>query len=268
VSGLTDEKAGLRVDITGDVATVTMSRPQLRNAMTPLMWHGLARIGQDLPENIRVVVVKGEGPSFSAGIDLRLFTSDGVPGEPRAARASDADFDDKVAGYQAGFTWLRKSQFVSIAVVQGHAIGAGFQLALACDLRVLADDAMLCMKEPALGLVPDLAGTKPLVEIVGLPRAIELCLTARTIDADEARRIGLTDRVVPLDKLESTVSDLVQELLTTKAAAARATKELLTAARGRSLEGQAAEERKAQLELLSALLPTPPGPPSPADGST
>lgn len=260
MSDLSDEKAGLKVDIKDEVATVTLSRPRLRNAMTPLMWQGLARIGDGLPENIRVVVVKGEGPSFSAGIDLRLFTRDGVPGEPRAASASDPDFDERVAGYQAGFTWLGKSQFVSIAVVQGYAIGAGFQLALACDLRVLAEDAMLCMKEPALGLVPDLAGTKPLVDIVGLPRAIELCLTAKTIDAAEAMRIGLTDRIVPLDKLEATVSDLVQELLTTKVAAARATKELLTKAGGRSLEDQAAAERAAQASLVRALQPGPAAP--------
>jgi enoyl-CoA hydratase/carnithine racemase len=264
VSGLTDDKAGLKVEIEDDVATVTLSRPQLRNAMTPLMWQGLARIGEGLPGNIRVVVVRGEGPSFSAGIDLRLFTHDGVPGEPRVASAADPDFEEKIAGYQAGYTWLRKSQFVSIAVIQGHAIGAGFQLALACDLRVLAEDAMLCMKEPALGLVPDLTGTKPLVEIVGLPRAIELCLTAKTIDADEAKRIGLTDRVVPLRDLDDTVRDLVKELLTTKVAAARATKGLLTEASGRSLEKQAEQERREQLQLLRALQPGPAAPADPA----
>ena len=86
---------------------------------------------------------------------------------------------------------------MSIAAVQGHAIGGGFQLALSCDLRVLADDARLCMKEPALGLVPDLTGTKPLVDIVGLPRAIELCLTARTVDAREAAELRLAELVVP-----------------------------------------------------------------------
>ena len=86
--------------------------------------------------------------------------------------------------------------FVSMAAVQGHAIGAGFQLALSCDLRVLADDARLCMKEPALGLVPDLTGTKPLVDIVGLPRAIELCLTARTVGAREAAELRLAELVV------------------------------------------------------------------------
>jgi enoyl-CoA hydratase/carnithine racemase len=193
-----------------------------------------------------------------------LFTHDGVPGEPGVATAADPDFEEKIAGYQAGYTWLRKSQFVSIAVVQGHAIGAGFQLALACDLRVLADDAMLCMKEPALGLVPDLTGTKPLVEIVGLSRAIELCVTAKTIDADEAKRIGLTDRVVPLDDLDDTVRNLVKDLLTTEVAAARATKGLLTGASGRSLEEQAKHERTEQLQLLRALPPGPTAPPGPS----
>jgi len=197
------------------------------------------------------VLVKGQGPTFCAGIDLRMFTPDGVPGEPSAGDASDPDFEDKVAGYQAGFTWLRTSQFVSIAVVQGHAIGAGFQLALACDLRVLASDAIVCMKEPALGLVPDLAGTKPLVDIVGLPRAIELCLTARAVGATEAERLGLAERVVPAGELTPTVDQLVKELLTTDPAAARATKKLLQQAQANTLDQQARAERAAQRELLA-----------------
>jgi enoyl-CoA hydratase/carnithine racemase len=243
--------AGVRLDLAGEVATVTLDRPERRNAMTPLMWHRLAEIGAGLPSNIRVVVVKGEDPSFCAGIDLRMFTPDGVPGEPRAATASDPGFEDEVAGYQAGFRWLRNPQFVSIAAVQGHAIGAGFQLALACDLRVLADNATLCMKEPALGLVPDLTGTKPLVEIVGLPRAIELCLTARKVGAGEAQRLGLAERVVPAAGLNAAVEQLVKELLTTDAAAARATKALLQQAPGHTLDEQARAERAAQKELLT-----------------
>ncbi len=71
--------------------------------------------------------------------------------------------------------------------MQGHAIGAGFQLALACDLRVLAEDARFSMAEVTLGLVPDLAGTKRLVELVGYARALEICATGRRIDATEAR---------------------------------------------------------------------------------
>lgn len=248
---LTSAADSVRLELVGDVATVTLNRPQRRNAMTPLMWQRLAEIGASLPASIRVVVVKGEGPTFCAGIDLRMFTPDGVPGEPSAASASDPDFEDKVAGYQAGFTWLRKSQFVSIAVVQGHAIGAGFQLALACDLRVLASDATVCMKEPALGLVPDLAGTKPLVDIVGLPRAIELCVTARTVGATEAERLGLAERVVPAGELTPTVDQLVKELLTTDPAAARATKELLQQAQANTLDQQARAERAAQKALLA-----------------
>lgn len=249
--GLTDQDAGVRLAIAGDVATVTLNRPQRRNAMTPMMWRRLAEIGAGMPANIRVVVVKGEDPDFSAGIDLRMFTAEGVPGEPRGLSASDPGFEDEVAGYQAGFRWLRNPQFVSIAAVQGHAIGAGFQLALSCDLRVLADDATLCMKEPALGLVPDLTGTKPLVEIVGLPRAVELCLTARKVSAGEAERYGLAERVVPAAELTAAIEQLVKELLTTDPAAARATKALLQQAPARTLDEQARAERAAQKELLT-----------------
>ena len=146
---------------------------------------------------------------------------------------------------------------MSIAAVQGHAIGAGFQLALACDLRILADDAKLCMKEPALGLVPDLTGTKPLVDIVGLPRAIELCLTARTVSAAEAAQLRLAELVVPAADLDAAVADLTAALLATDAAAARATKRLLAQAAANTLEQQAAAERRAQVALLRARLAGP-----------
>jgi enoyl-CoA hydratase/carnithine racemase len=237
------------------VATVTLSRPERRNAMTPAMWHGLAQIGGALlTDRVRVVLIRGAGPSFSAGIDLRMFSADGVPGEQRSPSADEPGFEDWIASLQAGFMWLRDDRFVSVAVVQGHAIGAGFQLALSCDLRVLADDAKLCMKEPALGLVPDLTGTKPLVDIVGLPRAIELCLTARTVGAAEAAQLGLAELVVPAAELDAAVSDLVAALLSSDAAAARATKRLLSQAAGNSIEQQAAAERAAQAVLLRSRL--------------
>jgi enoyl-CoA hydratase/carnithine racemase len=220
--------------------------------MTPGMWHGLARIGADLPDDVRVVVVKGQGPSFCAGIDLRMFTAEGVPGEERNPSPADPGFDQSIASFQAGYTWLRNPSIVSIAAVQGHAIGAGFQLALSCDLRIVTEDAKFCMKEPALGLVPDLTGTKPLVDIVGLPRAIELCLTARTVDAREAADLRLAELVVPAADLDGAVSDLVAALLSTDAAAARATKALLAQAPGNTLEQQAAAERAAQAKLLAA----------------
>ena len=151
---------------------------------------------------------------------------------------------------------------MSIAAVQRHAIGAGFQLALACDLRILTDDAKLCMKEPALGLVPDLTGTKPLVDIVGLPRATEICLTARTVSAHEAAQLRLAELVVPAADLDDAVADLTAALLATDAAAARATKQLLAQAGRNTLEQQAAAERRAQATLLRARAAVSPASPA------
>ncbi|MQA94233.1 MAG: enoyl-CoA hydratase/isomerase family protein [Streptosporangiales bacterium] len=252
-------KAGLKFELDsiseGAVATVTLNRPERRNAMTGSTWRGLARIGQSLPESVRVVIVRGEGPSFSAGIDLRTFTPEGVPGEPPIMRTdgTDAELDAGIKALQAGYLWLRRPGIVSVAAVQGHAVGAGFQLALACDIRILADDAQLCMKEPALGLVPDLTGSKPLVDIVGVNRALELCLTARSIGAEEAYRLLLAELVVPAASLDGTVADLVAALLAVDRGAATATKALLQQARENTLEQQAAAERAAQIGRLRAL---------------
>ena len=246
---------GLRLEIDDAVATVTLSRPERRNAMTPGMWHGLAMLGASLPARVRVVVVRGAGPSFSAGIDLRMFSGEGVPGEEPVPSAAEPGFEDWIASVQAGYTWLRDPAIVSVAAVQGHAIGAGCQLALACDLRVLADDAKLCIKEPALGLVPDLMGTKPLVDICGLPRALELCLTGRTVTAAEAAQLRLAELVVPVPELDGAVTDLVTALLAVDPATARATKDLLANAPGNTLEEQAAAERRAQATLLRSRLP-------------
>ena len=170
------------------------------------------------------------------------------------ASASDPGFEEWIASVQAGFTWLRDPGIVSVAAVRGHAIGAGFQLALSCDLRVLAEDAQLCMKEPALGLVPDLTGTKPLVNIVGLPRALELCLTSRTVGAAEAAALRLAELVVPGPDLDAAVGDLVAALLAVEPAVARATKELLQQAPGHTLAQQSAAERRAQAALQRSRL--------------
>jgi enoyl-CoA hydratase/carnithine racemase len=243
------EQAGLRLTVDGAVATITLARPERRNALTFSTWRVLARIGDTLPADVRVVVVRGEGPAFSAGIDLRLFTAEGVPGED-APGPRDEEF---IHGLQAGYLWLRRPGIVSIAAVQGHAIGGGFQLALSCDLRVVADDVKFAMKEPALGIVPDLAGTKPLVDIVGVPRALELCLTTRTVFAEEAARLGLAELVVPVDELGKAVDDLVAAILAIRPSTAAATKRLLRAAPGNTLEEQAAAERREQVALLREL---------------
>ena len=241
-------RAGLRLDIDGSVATVTLNRPGRRNAQTPGMWRALARIGDTLPEGVRIVVLRGEGPSFSAGLDLAAFTPEGIPGEgPAFAPGMEPDeLDVLIDEYQQGFTWLRRPEITSIAVVRGHAIGAGFQLALSCDLRIAADDAKFCMKEPALGLVPDLTGTKPLVDAVGLARALEICLTVRTVLAGEALALGIVQTTVPADDLDAALADLVALLLKVDAGAAIATKRLLQQAPGNTLDEQRAAERREQ----------------------
>jgi enoyl-CoA hydratase/carnithine racemase len=259
--GLPDDaalkRARLALDVDGAVATVTLDCPERRNSQTPTMWRTLAGIGAGLPDEVRVVVVRGAGPSFSAGLDVSLLTGEGrAPGEEAISDLIQGGHDDALAAiddYQQGFTWLRDPRFVSIAQVQGHAIGAGFQLALACDLRVVAEDAKFCMKEPALGLVPDLTGTRPLVEVVGYARALEICATARYVLADEARELGLATAVVPADDLDATTADLTGAILANAAGAVRETKALLQSAAHTDLDGQRLLERQAQLRRFREL---------------
>jgi enoyl-CoA hydratase/carnithine racemase len=142
---------------------------------------------------------------------------------------------------------------VTIAAVQGHAIGAGFQLALNCDMRVLADDARFSMAEVTLGLVPDLGGTKRLTELVGPSRALEICLTGRRISAAESERIGLATTVVPLADLSDTVADLAAAVLSAPAGAVAEIKALVSGASGRSYPDQDRAEREAQTRRLRDL---------------
>ncbi|WP_150240881.1 enoyl-CoA hydratase/isomerase family protein [Nocardiopsis quinghaiensis] len=252
-------RARLKLAVEGPVARVTISCPERRNAMTGRTWTTLAHIGQTLPEDVRIVVLSGEGDTFSAGIDLGMFSPEGVDGERSMVAgladgtSTEAEIQDYIAGLQEGFLWLRRPDLVTVAAVRGHAIGAGFQLALSCDIRILADDAQLCMKEPALGLVPDLTGTKPLVDIVGVNRAVEICLTARRVGAREAGTLGLAELVVASDELPGTVDDAVAALLATDREAATATKALLQQAAGNTLQQQAEAERVAQASRLAAL---------------
>ncbi|HEY3714683.1 MAG TPA: enoyl-CoA hydratase/isomerase family protein [Jatrophihabitantaceae bacterium] len=249
-------EAGFRVDVSDAVATVTLSRPERLNAQTPHTWIWLRRVGLDLPGPVRVVVVRGAGRAFSAGLDRAMFSVDGVDGAPGLMALAAAPAEDAIAtiaGYQEAFGWLARPDLVSVAAVQGHAIGAGFQLALACDLRVVADDAQFSMAETSLGLVPDLGGTKRLVELVGYSRATEICLTGRRVAADEALRIGLASAVVPGDDLDGAVDATVQALLKPPRDALIETKALLLAASGRSQSEQELAEREAQHRRLRAL---------------
>jgi enoyl-CoA hydratase/carnithine racemase len=220
------------------------------------MWFALAEIGASLPADVRIVVLSGEGSSFSAGLDRRMLSGEGIPGEPSLdlGARSDAEAAEGIDVYQQGFTWLRDPRFITIAAVQGHAIGAGFQLALHCDIRIAAEDAQFCMFEPALGLVPDLGGTQLLLDAIGYAKAIEICATARRVGAEEAAQTGLVNLVVGLDHLAATVDDLVAALLSTNHEAVTETKRLLLGARDRSYDAQRRAEREIQVQRLRALM--------------
>ncbi len=246
----------VHVQIDGALATVVLDNPDRRNAQTPATWTALTEIGDTLPDAVRVVVVRGEGPSFCGGMDRRMLTPEGVPGEESLLdllAGSDSDLAERIAGFQRAFSWLRRPELISVAAVHGHAVGAGFQLALACDLRVLADDARLRMLEPALGLVPDLGGTRPLVELVGYARALEIVATARWVDAQEAGALGLATVVVPAAELAATVSDLAAALLASPREAVAASKRLLQQALVHDPDTQLRAERTAQVARLRAL---------------
>jgi enoyl-CoA hydratase/carnithine racemase len=235
---------------------VTLAAPERRNAQTPATWRALDEIGRSLTGEIRVVILRAEGPSFCAGLDRRIFEGEVVDGSPSIADMAALpvhELEQLIEEFQAGFAWWRRPDLVSIAAVQGHAVGAGFQLALACDLRILAEDARFSMRETSLGLVPDLGGTKPLVDIVGLPRALEICLTGRWVEAPEAQALGLANLVVPGAQLEAAVDDLVAALLAPPRDAVTETKALLIATSGRSYDEQMAAERQAQARRIKDL---------------
>ncbi|MFI9718945.1 enoyl-CoA hydratase/isomerase family protein [Streptomyces sp. NPDC052396] len=250
------DQDGVRLTVDDAVATITLTNPAKRNAQSPALWRALVEAGRQLPGSVRVVVLRGEGKSFSAGLDRQAFTPEGFEGEPSfidLARGSDADLDAEIARYQEAFTWWRRNDIVSIAAVQGHAIGAGFQLALGCDLRVCADDVQFAMRETSLGLVPDLGGTQPLVQLVGYARALEICATGRFVHAAEAELIGLANVVVPAAELAGAVEDLTAALLAAPRNAVVETKALLRGAVGRTYEEQRAAERGAQARRLRDL---------------
>ena len=239
----------------GPVLTVTLDRAEQLNAQVPATWTTLAAVGAELPAEVRVVVVRGAGRAFSAGLDRSLFSAD--PATPGGlgdlAALGPEGAQERIRSYQAGFRWLRQPGIVSVAVVQGHAIGAGAQLALACDLRVCAEEATFALPEAVLGLVPDLTGTSTLVQAVGYSRALEMCLTGRRVGAAEAHATGLANAVVPAAELDRTVAELVGAILGPDAGASRETAELVRRAAATDTEGQDAAERAAQHRRLHAM---------------
>jgi enoyl-CoA hydratase/carnithine racemase len=196
----------------GDIGTLTLARPAKRNAQNPLMWEELARLGAELlpDETLRCLVVTGEGPAFSAGIDL----IEGMAGTLADLAERPVDEQTLANGLNAAgtFSWIPDLGCASVAAVRGHAYGAGLQLALACDFRVFAEDTKVGLVETRYGLLPDMGATVRLPRIVGESRARELILLGDVIDAAEALRIGLANRVVAGEDLDAAAAEFAARL--------------------------------------------------------
>lgn len=200
-------------NLTGDVFTITLNDPDKRNAQTPQTWDELYSISTQVPGEARFIVLRGNGKSFSAGLDRAMFTPAGIPGQPsfmEMASQSDTELDDTIAYYQRFFRVLRDLPQISFALVQGHAIGAGFQLALACDLIIAQPSAQFALKETQWGLTPDLGGTVRFMEILGYRKSLELIGSGRVIDAQEAHALGLVSALS--DDLDAGFIELVDPL--------------------------------------------------------
>lgn len=246
--------AAMQVPLTvthdGPVTQVVLDDSNRHNAQTPQLWAALAQTARELPATTRIVVLRGAGASFSAGLDRAFASPAGMASLFGAAPGAES-IAERIATFQEAFTAWRELPVVVVAAVQGHAIGAGFQLALAADLRIAADDVSFCMGEIRLGLVPDLGGTGRLADLVGTDRALEICLTGRTIRAAEAHDLGLTTLTVPRAELDDTVADLVAAVLAADPAAVTAMLPLLRGARVRTRDEQLRAEREAQAALIA-----------------
>ncbi len=233
----------IRVADVGAVRHVIISRIAKRNALCSSVYRELGEAFTDAAGNpdVRCVVVRGEGRHFSAGNDVHELA--GLAHDPNAVRRGRPIMLSAVNA-------LEQMAKPTIAQIHGACIGGAAELALACDLRVMADDAQIALLETRLGLIPDLGGSSRLSAIVGLGRAKELVLTARAVGAEEALRIGLVNRVAPLVGLQAATGQLVDALLANGRHAVGLAKRVLDAAAKPALAITLEMEVSAQAELV------------------
>jgi enoyl-CoA hydratase/carnithine racemase len=220
----------IRYERSGHIGTLTLARPGKRNAQNPVMWQELARLGAELlpDQGLRCLVVAGQGPSFSAGIDL----VEGLAGKVAefAERPVEENALERGMATAGTFGWIPQLGCPSVAAVRGHAYGAGLQLALACDFRVFGRGARVGLTETRYGILPDMGATVRLPRIVGESRARELILLGDVIDAEQALRIGLANRVVDDPDVESAAAELAARLAAQPPLAVRGARRAIDAA--------------------------------------
>ena len=190
----------------GAVRHVVLNRPEKRNAFNEELVLAVGealRAAADDP-GVHCVVVRGEGAMFSSGMDLGSLA--GLASDPAQLRPF------RRACLEA---WNLAEEMTKpvICQIHGACIGGAMELALACDMRVIAADALVGMPETRIGLIPDVGGSSRLPQIVGLGRAKELVMTGKLIGGEEAERIGLANRIAPAEELDDATQALVDELL-------------------------------------------------------
>lgn len=239
----------------GGVVRVKLNRPEKRNALSGEVWEALYEKGQELlaDESIRVVIMGGEGKAFCAGIDLSSFGGGMLSGG--GGGGGDSDAGNPVANLmrmQDSFSWLERGHFASIAAVHGYALGAGWQLALACDFTIAAEGTTFGLLETNYGLVPDMGGTVRLTRSVGVSKAKELILRGKRITAEEAQAIGAVAEVVPEDQLESAVRQAADDVLGRSPTAIRLAKNLVSKSAARKTSRALKAEAVAQIEAIAS----------------
>jgi 2-(1,2-epoxy-1,2-dihydrophenyl)acetyl-CoA isomerase len=200
--------------IEGGIATLTMNRPEARNALTREMMYALAealpRLAAD--PTVRAVVLTGAGKAFCSGGDVKGFAKRAAGG---AGAAAEMSFDQKVTDLRMRMEtsrWLHEMPKPTLAVLPGAAAGAGLSLALACDMRIAADDAKFTTAFSKIGVSGDFGGSYFLTHLVGAARARELYFSGRVVLADEALQTGMVNRVVPAAQLAEAARAWAAEL--------------------------------------------------------
>ncbi|MDP2712369.1 MAG: enoyl-CoA hydratase/isomerase family protein [Solirubrobacteraceae bacterium] len=225
------------------VRHIVLDRPQKRNALSTAV---VQQLGDALREaaatpSVRIVVLRGAGPMFSSGMDTA---------DLGALAADPARLREWRASVLAIWNLCEEIAKPTIAQIHGACLGGAAELALACDLRVMAADAVLGLVETRIGLIPDVGGCSRLPALVGLGRAKELILASKLIDGTEAERIGLVNRVAPADELDATTAQLAGELLACAPLAVGLAKSVLNAA-ARPALAQTLEQEVAAQELCA-----------------
>lgn len=207
----------------GHVATLKLNRPEARNAMSVAMGDEVRRAVEEIRADgdVRVLVVTGAGRAFSGGGDLGMLAADAGIGEAHAGMGGPPrEFYNR-------YLSVATLPIPTVAAINGHAIGAGFCFALACDLRIASSDAKLGMTFTKLGIHPGMGATYFLPRLLGTARACDLLFTGRIIDAEEAMQLGILNRVVSREAFPAAVEEYAAELAAAAPVAVRMVKRAL-----------------------------------------